>query len=266
METTEKEELTNKIEHLEKHLSKFQASSYPKLDEKFNNELKKRITFYKNKLKRLIQTENKEKELLKKGFSFNFKSFSVEETKQINSVLIKYFPFLLPRDSVSNSTFDNYDYEFTELDNMPFGWRISFGYQMCLDIKNCLEKANFLNEYQIFEIKEKWGKLSWEATDVPDSISREYESILFKYEYMSMLYCIKCGKPTEYISDNWITYVCDNCRNEQLTYSKYRRLTWLDIPKGYELNGIKYTNPLKKQFKKQWLKPKHYLLKKLLKD
>ena len=32
METTEKEELENKIKHLEKHLSKFQASNYPKLD------------------------------------------------------------------------------------------------------------------------------------------------------------------------------------------------------------------------------------------
>ena len=84
METTEKEELENKIKHLEKHLSKFQASNYPKLDEKFNNELKKRITFYKNKLKRLIQTENKEKELLNKGFSFNFKSFSVALTSNDN--------------------------------------------------------------------------------------------------------------------------------------------------------------------------------------
>ena len=47
-------------------------------------------------------------------------------------------------------------YEFTWLDDMPQGWRKAFGKKMIKELDKILRKANYQNEYQIAQIKEKW--------------------------------------------------------------------------------------------------------------
>ena len=79
-----------------------------------------------------------------------------------NKKLIKEFPFLLPRNRFTGEVMSGYDYDFTELDSMPDGWRKAFGLEMCREIKDYLIKHNFpLDEYRIMDIKEKYGTLCW---------------------------------------------------------------------------------------------------------
>lgn len=71
--------------------------------------------------------------------------------KDLNKYLCKTYPFLIPRNRWSGmritgaqnggywpgdpEAIPEYDYEYTELDSMPEGWRIAFGIEMCEEIK-----------------------------------------------------------------------------------------------------------------------------------
>lgn len=51
---------------------------------------------------------------------------SIEENKN----LIEHYPFLLPWDGWNDTVREDYDYSYTELDEMPRGWRKAFGEMM----------------------------------------------------------------------------------------------------------------------------------------
>lgn len=74
-----------------------------------------------------------------------------------NKELIKKHPYLLPKYLWTDEPIEDYDYSFTLLDDMPDGWRKAFGEQMCDEITAVLKRYNFLNDYRIIEIKEKYG-------------------------------------------------------------------------------------------------------------
>lgn len=151
----------------------------------------------------------------------------VEETKRKNRELCERYPFLIPSNRWSGiriteaegggywpgdpDAIPEYDYEFTELDDMPDGWRIAFGEQLCEELKQDLlatggEKA--LNEYRIVQIKEKYGYLHWYDAGCTE---RWFKEILPKYERLSERTCIICGKPAIWISTGWISPWCDDC-------------------------------------------------------
>lgn len=103
-----------------------------------------------------------------------------------------------------------YNYEFTELDDMPDGWRDAFGIQMCEEIREALlaaggEKA--LREYRITQIKEKYGSLRWYDM----GSTKEILDIISKYAEMSKRICVRCGKPATQVSCGWISPWCDEC-------------------------------------------------------
>lgn len=103
---------------------------------------------------------------------------------------------------------------YTELDNMPNGWRRAFGIQMCKEIKRALldeggrEK---LKKYRINDIKEKWGALAWYDSNGCEEVTRICE----KYEYISYRTCIKCGRTADYVTSGWITPYCRKCIQEK---------------------------------------------------
>lgn len=70
-----------------------------------------------------------------------------------NVELIKKYPWLQLRDVWSGKKLDS---EFTWLDDLPEGWRNAFGLQMVEELDQILRRANYQNEYQISQIKEKW--------------------------------------------------------------------------------------------------------------
>ncbi len=93
------------------------------------------------------------------------------------------------------------------MDDVPDGWRIAFGEQMCDEIQKALEKADFVNKYSILQIKEKFGSLRWYTSGVPrDS---EIYDIVDKYEELSENTCIVCGKRATYMTTGWICPYCD---------------------------------------------------------
>lgn len=59
-------------------------------------------------------------------------------SKEENKALIERFPFLLPRNRWTDEIPDDFNYDYTELDAMPNGWRIAFGEQMCEEIAEAL--------------------------------------------------------------------------------------------------------------------------------
>ena len=85
----------------------------------------------------------------------------MQSNKESNQKLIERFPFLIPRNRWTGKIPEDYDYSYTELDSMPDGWRKAFGEQMCEDIREELVRAEYLDQYRITQIKEKYGTLCW---------------------------------------------------------------------------------------------------------
>lgn len=125
--------------------------------------------------------------------------------KQHNKELIEKYPFLLPRNVWTDEPIEDYDYSYTELDNMPDGWRIAFGEQLCAELMETL--GDNVKDYFIIQIKEKYGELRWYS----DWTTNEVEDIIDKYTELSRKTCIKCGKPATKVSLRWISPWCDDC-------------------------------------------------------
>ena len=130
-------------------------------------------------------------------------------------------------------------YAFTWYDDISLGWRIAFGKQLSDEIKQAgkasrkrLKKhLRWKDMLQWQQIKEKYGELCIYA-----STTEEIDKVIRKYELMSICYCEYCGKPARYITDGWITYLCEDCfvslwKDEIIETKKSEcRLTKKDIP------------------------------------
>ena len=131
--------------------------------------------------------------------------------KERNKELVEKYPFLLPRNRWTGEVAEDYDYDYTEANDIPRGWWIRFGIQLLDDIKNILEKHNCLEDYRISQIKEKWGELRWYDWGAPD----ELLICLDNWEYISRHTCIKCGEfPVIMRNDGWVSPYCDKCFKE----------------------------------------------------
>ena len=152
------------------------------------------------------------------------------EVKQRNMELCEKYPFLIPRNVWSGmriteaqnggywpgdpDAVPEYDWEYTALDDLPRGWRIAFGEQICEDLKQELLRAGgteALDKYMIVQIKEKYGSLRFYDNGNTD---HWYNEILPKYEELSSRTCIHCGKPAKFISTGWISPWCEDCAKE----------------------------------------------------
>lgn len=128
-----------------------------------------------------------------------------------NKRLIERYPFLLPHHSLSDTTSANFDFESTELDVMPVGWRTAFGEDLCKEIMEELIRNNCVESYQILQIKEKYGELRWYSQGGTERIHRE---IVPKYEKMSRRLCIQCGQPATLVSKSWVAPWCVDCASK----------------------------------------------------
>lgn len=144
-------------------------------------------------------------------------------TKEQNRELCARYPFLIPSNRWSRkriteaadggywpgdpNSIPSYDYEYTELDSMPEGWRIAFGEQLCAELKEELEKTGRLDDYRIVQIKEKFGSLRWYSNWNTD----EGYKIISRYTELSKRTCICCGKPATRFTTGWYSPYCDEC-------------------------------------------------------
>ena len=139
-------------------------------------------------------------------------------TIEHNKELVKRWPFLVSKiDYWTGKSIpeEELDYESTWWDEIPVGWVKAFGEQMCDELLEILNKADYVDEYQIVQIKEKFGGLRWYDNGVPDIVWDEYKDWLYKYEELSFKTCIFCGEPATRMTTGWILPVCDYCYSQR---------------------------------------------------
>lgn len=115
-------------------------------------------------------------------------------------------------------------YSSTWYDSIPDGWKTAFGKQLSEDIKKAGKQTrkrlhkyvNWKNMITWEQIKEKYGTLRLYA-----SCSEEIYNVLQKYEKMSEYYCIECGKPSKYMTKDWVEFYCEDCFNKWLDNNKF---------------------------------------------
>ena len=146
---------------------------------------------------------------------------TTEENREYNKQLIAKYPWLLPHNKWTGEIIEDYDYSYTELDDMPNGWRAAFGEQMCEEIQ---QELNMMEPYQrenfhVLQIKEKYGSLRFYTNWVTDAIN----DVIYKYEKLSEHTCISCGAPATKISTGWISPWCDKCAST-ISYEKFIKI------------------------------------------
>ena len=141
-------------------------------------------------------------------------------TKEENKKLCAKYPFLAwygdPLYTGYNEDGEP-DYSFTWEDELPTGWRKAFCPKMWDELKEILERHNYLNEFRFTQIKEKYGTLRIYNNGAPEEVYDEIEDWENKYENLSEEVCIHCGKPSKYMTLGWITFVCEDCAKELKT-------------------------------------------------
>ena len=132
-----------------------------------------------------------------------------KEVIERNKELVECYPFLLPRNVFTDKVIQDYDYEFTEYDNIATGWRMGFGELLLEDLRETLVKTDYLEKFRFMRIKEKYGSLRLYTNGVPE----EVQNVLNKYEFISQYICIKCGSPHACIVDDygWYLPLCKKC-------------------------------------------------------
>lgn len=171
-----------------------------------------------------------------------------------NKILIKRYPFLIPRDYFGNPL-SNRTYNELEI-SIPRGWWKRFGLSWCKDLKECCEKEGInCADVCILQAKEKYGELRVYLMNEPDCwFEHEYA-----WEYISEHTCIDCGKfPCEKVTTGWISPLCEKCENnlpgdyiienspleEFISYSKWENEGkvehLIDMKPYYEKIGYKF--------------------------
>lgn len=132
------------------------------------------------------------------------------ERKKYNRNLINKYPFLKPKNLWTGLELPDYDYSYSLADDIPIGWRIAFGDLIVEEINKDLIENNYLDEYEILQIKEKYGGLRWYSGPLPQN--SKIQDIVYKYEMVSNNICIICGKPdVPMIPISWISPFCFDC-------------------------------------------------------
>lgn len=150
-----------------------------------------------------------------------------------NKEFVNVYPFLAPKDPFSGEIDSMYDYSYTLYDNIPIGWKNTFGKMMLDEIRDELIRTNQLLSYQVYDIKEKYGELRWYASvEANGSVLSE---IIDKYMVISGHVCIKCGKPdVPMVRNGWISPICEDCwSGTKEDYKRYTNKSDEKIPETY---------------------------------
>jgi len=160
-----------------------------------------------------MNSRQKKKQIKKKNIYYGYgKNKRYKVKKKVikrNKALCNRYPFLIPVNDFTGEPPKNYNYEWTELDNIPSGWRKAFGLQMVQEIGEELKKFDYLEEYSILQIKEKFGMLRWYDAGYPKD--SKVGEIIDKYEELSGRTCLVCGKPGKIVGKYWLNCLCPKC-------------------------------------------------------
>ena len=95
--------------------------------------------------------------------------------------------------------------------DIPEGWVIRFGHELCEELRAEFIRCGCLYTAQILQAKEKYGDLRIYLDGVPKNCKAE--DIIDKYNSISSSVCVHCGKmDTPIINDRgWIIPCCKEC-------------------------------------------------------
>ena len=154
-----------------------------------------------------------------------------------NAALIAKFPFLLPLD-YQGKVPKNYDFTFTELDNLPSGWH-NLMIDMSSEIIAYLHQQNFDPYlFHIDQLKEKFGtiRLYYSLHYADHSEDEGIDKIIQKYEELSEHTCCICGGEATLMSKRWICPYCQACADKlkieegkRWDFAPLERSTWKKI-------------------------------------
>jgi hypothetical protein len=129
---------------------------------------------------------------------------------ELEQKLAAEFPFMLPkRDSNQNGYIDDL---YTE-----FGCECGDGWYevirgLCRDIVNAYEEVGIAIEFQVEQIKEKYGSLRFYFGNYPHELSDKLFEIVGKWEHKSEETCEVCGEQGKLRTNRpWIRTLCDKC-------------------------------------------------------
>ena len=106
---------------------------------------------------------------------------------------------------------NNYDW----IEKLPEGW-------WKLARAMIYECESIYPEWEITDLKEKWGAIRCCDNGVPSTLRNKIDEILDQYENLSSKTCCICGKPATKFSTGWIRPYCDNCGDKDEKF--YKRL------------------------------------------
>lgn len=126
-----------------------------------------------------------------------------------NKLLVKHYPFLLPRNVFSDKVPSNYNYNFTEYDSLLKGWKIGFGEFLLEELREACLKTDYLNRLRIFQWKEKYGSMRLYFNAAPS----EVHNIANDYEFISQYICGQCGSIHGHVINDygWYFPLCKKC-------------------------------------------------------
>lgn len=147
-----------------------------------------------------------------------------EDIRDYNRNLVEKYPWLRIRVwNPENKSYEkDTDFLTTWLDSIPSGWRLAFSKQMCDEIQAELERTNYVDDYVVLDVKEKWARLDWSSGSIP-SDSKLFD-IIDKYCDMSAKLCHICGKKAFWRTTGYILPYCDECAHKAITYTS--KLGW----------------------------------------
>lgn len=89
------------------------------------------------------------------------------------------------------------------LEEMPYGWYITFGESFVDELNDILLKHNYAEKYRLWGIRLKFGILRLCDRGVPPKIRIELDELVKKYGLIAAKTCVICGKPGEAFSGVW---------------------------------------------------------------
>lgn len=153
-----------------------------------------------------------------------------KQLKIKNKKLVKKYPFLIPRNVWTGKIVKNYNYDYTEYDNLSKGWQKGFGELWLEELREALLKTNSIDKFMFTELKEKYGSFRQYYFNAP----KEVYEILYKYEFISKYICYQCGSPYACIVDDygWYLPLCKECwnkNNRKRIKRGYKVLSWEEV-------------------------------------
>ena len=91
---------------------------------------------------------------------------------------------------------------------VPRGWIHILINPMCEEIQAALTSHGHLDQYHVWQIKEKYGELRW----YDDNSDFDYiQDIVSKYIELSKITCALCGRQTSPAKHMWDVPLCERC-------------------------------------------------------